>query len=373
MLSVKAYKYRIYPNKKTKKEIDKTIWLCRTLYNAALNERIDEFKLNGKNINYQAQSAGLPFLKEHNDFMANVYSQVLQNVLKRVDTAYQNFFRRVKQGIEKPGFPRFQGVSRYNSFTYPQGGFSMTNNWLSLSKIGKTRVFAHRPLEGKVKTCTIIRKNGKYYVCFSCEVESQELPLTGQAVGIDMGIKVFCATSDGELIESPKTYRKAEKSLKRSQRSVSRKKKGSKRRRKAVLVLAKKHEHVANQRKDIAYKTAHSIFQQYDLIAHEDLNIKGMVKNHRLAKSISDAGWGIFFNILKSKAKQTLGKQVIAVDPRYTSQTCSHCGHVSAENRKDQAHFKCVSCGFDLNADVNAALNIKRLGLSLQGLELAAV
>lgn len=355
---LKAYKYRIYPNQQTKKAIDKTLWLCRTLYNAALNERNDSYQLEGKSLNYYDQANALSFLKENSPCFKLVHSQVLQDVLKRLDKAYQAFFRRVKSG-ETPGFPRFQGKERYNSFTYPQGGYSMIDNKLSLSKIGTVKVKLSRPIEGKIKTCTIIRKNDKYYVCFSCEVEpTAELPLTGQSVGVDMGLVKFYTASNGETYDCPKKYRKAERKLKQLQRSVSRKKKGGKNRRKAVKRLAKQHEHVANQRKDIALKAANELLESYDMIAHEELQVKNMVKNHHLAKSISDAGWGIFFNILESKAKQTLGKKVIAVDPKYTSQTCSKCGHVAADNRKTQAEFKCQSCGFELNADWNAARNI---------------
>lgn len=351
-----CFKYRIYPNRKTKKTIDRTLWLCRTLYNAALNERIDSYKLESKSLNYYDQANSLAFLKENSPCFKQVHSQVLQDVLKRLDKAYQAFFRRVKAG-ETAGFPRFQGKERYNSFTYPQGGYSVVGNKLELSKIGKVRIFLHRPIEGKVKTCTIIRKNGKYYACFSCEVEPYQLPLTGQTVGIDMGIKEFCVTSDGEMIASPKTYRKAERRLKQLQRAVSRKKKGGKNRRKAVKLLAKQHEHVANQRKDIAFKTAKYLLDNYDLIAHEDLNIAGMVKNCHLAKSISDAGWGIFFNILESKAKQTLGKQVIAVDPKYTSQKCSKCGEIVPKKLSVRIH-KCPHCGLEIDRDWNAAINI---------------
>lgn len=355
---LKAFKYRIYPNQAAKKAIDQTLWTCRSLYNAALNERIDEYKFNGKTLNYYDQANSLKFLKENNRYFKMVHSQVLQDVLKRLEKAYQAFFRRVKTG-ETAGFPRFQGKERYNSFTYPQGGYSFVGNRLELSKIGNVKVKLSRPVEGKVKTCTVIRKNDKYYVCFSCEVETtKELHSTGKSVGIDMGLAKFYTDSNGKTKECPKTYRKSEKRLKQLQRQVSKKKKGSKRRKKAVKQLAKQHEHVANQRKDIAFKASKELLDNYDTIVHEDLKIKNMVKNHKLAKSILDAAWGMFFNILESKAKQAPCKRVIAVDPKYTSQTCSNCGHVSAENRKTQADFKCQSCGFELNADWNAAINI---------------
>ena len=353
---IKTFKYRIYPSCSSQKAVDQTLFLCRILYNAALDERNDSYKLENKSLNYYDQANSLSFLKENNPCFKEAHSQVLQDVLKRLDKAYQAFFRRIKTG-ETPGFPRFQSAKRYNSFTYPQGGYSIIGNKLSLSKIGAVRIFLHRPTEGKIKTCTIVRKNDKYYACFSCEVEPKEMPITGKAVGIDVGIKEFCVTSDGEMFESPKTYRKAERKLKQFQRSVSRKKKGSKNRKKAVKQLSKQHEKVANQRKDIAFKTVKYLFEKYDLIVHEDLQIKNMVKNHHLAKSISDAGWGIFFNILESKANANAGKQLIAVDPKNTSQMCSKCAEIVPKKLSVRIH-KCPHCGLEIDRDWNAAINI---------------
>ncbi len=359
---IKAFKYRIYPNRAQRENINKTISLCQQLYNSALEHRICLYKHGGININYYDQAAELKELKQVLPEYKTVYSQVLQDVLKRLDKSYQNFFRRVKQG-ETAGFPRFQSYKRYNSFTYPQSGFSLSGSHLQLSKIGNVKVKLHRPVEGKMKTCTIIRKNDKYYVCFSCEVEPQAIPLTYQDVGIDMGIKEFCITSDSELIPNPKNYRKSEAKFKKQQRAVSRKKKGSNRRKKAVSILANTHEHIANQRKDNAFKVANDLLNKYDTICREDLQINNMVKNHKLAKSISDAGWGIFFNILEQKAKQTLGKRVIAVDPKYTSQICSSCGQIVKKSLAVRTH-KC-DCGLEIDRDVNAAINILRKGLTL--------
>ena len=363
---IKTFKYRIYPNQKTKKTINETIRLCKNLYNIALEQRISCYKQFEKSINYNHQQNELPDLKNEFPEYKEVYSQVLQDVLRRLDKSFDGFFRRVKSGGQA-GFPRFQSSKRYNSFTYAQSGYSVTNNWLELSKIGKARVFFHRTIMGKVKTCTIVRKNGRYYVCFSCEVEAEQLPLTGRSVGIDMGLKDFSITSDGQVFENPRNYRKSEKELKRQQRSVSRKKKGSNRRRKSVMILARKHEHVSNKRLDNAFKVAHELVSDYDTIIREDLQIKNMVKNGHLSKSISDAGWGIFFNVLESKAKQTLGKQVIAVDPRNTSKKCSSCGEMVPKKLSDRVHV-CPKCGLILDRDVNAAINILRLGLSRQGL-----
>ncbi len=300
------------------KVIDETMEICRRLYNDFLFERKFMYEYDKTNITYSWQQDSLPFRKKINPYLQKIHSQVLQDVARRVDKAFKSFFRRVKAG-ETPGYPRFKGLHQYDSFTYPQSGYSIEGNKLKLSQIGSVKIKLHREIEGKVKTCTITCKNGKYYACFSCEVNIKPMPETGKAVGIDMGIADFCVTSDEEFHPAPKTYRKAEKALKRAQRKVSRRKKGSNRRKKAVKELAKAHEKVANQRKDIAHKVVNKLIEKYDILAHEKLQIKNMVKNEHLAKSISDAGWGIFFSILAYKA-ESAGKTVIAVDPKNTSQ-----------------------------------------------------
>ena len=225
------------------------------------------------------------------------------------------------------------------------------------------KVKLHRAIVGKIKTCTIVRKNDRYYVCFTADVEEMAVPLTYQDVGIDMGIKEFCITSDGELMSNPKYYRKTEAMLKKQQQSVSRKKKGSRRRKKAIGVLARTHEHVLNQRRDNACKVAKNLLDKYDTICREDLQIVNMVKNHKLAKSISDAGWGLFFTILDAKAKQVPGKRVIAVDPKFTSQLCSRCKQIVKKSLAVRVH-KC-DCGLEIDRDVNAAINIRNIGLAL--------
>lgn len=356
---LKSYKYRIYPNKQQRQIIDQTISLCQQLYNSALEHRIVLYKGKKISINYHDQAKELKEIKQALPEYQTIYSQVLQDALKRLDKAYQNFFRRVKLG-QTPGFPRFQSYKRYNSFTYPQSGFNLSGSRLQLSKIGDIKIKFHRPILGKIKTCTIICKNDKYYVCFSCEVNAEIIPLTHQDVGIDVGIKEFLATSDGKLIPNPKNYRMAEAKFKKQQRAVSRKKKGSNRRKKAVNILAKTHEHIANQRIDNAFKVANYLFREYDVVYYEDLHINNMVKNHKLAKSISDAGWGLFFSILDATAKQVPGKKAIKVDPRYTSQMCSNCGQIVKKNLSVRIHS--CDCGLIIDRDVNAAKNILQRG-----------
>jgi len=365
---LKTYRYRIYPNNRQKRIIDQTIELCRYLYNCGLEHRILAYRQRRASVYAYQQINELPGIKEVFPDYKNIYSQVLQDVLRRLDKTFSSFFRRVKTG-EKPGFPRYKGENRYHSFTYPQPQENMipANGKVYLPKIGKVKIKLHREIPGNIKTVTVTRRNGKYYACFTVEVESVLLPKTGRTVGIDVGVSAFVATSDGLLVQSPQTYRKAEKSLKALQREVSRRKKGSNRRRKSVQKLASVHEKIANQRKDIAYKTARYLVNNYDLIAHEDLQIKNMVKNHHLAKSIQDSGWGMFFDILAYKAEEA-GKQVVKVNPHNTSQICSGCGHIVKKTLAVRIH-KCPHCGLELDRDINAARNILATALSITGLD----
>jgi len=288
-------------------------------------------------------------------------------VLTRLERAFHAFFRRVKNG-ETPDYPRFQGSSRYHSFTYKQfgNGATLDNGFLLLSKIGRIAVRWSRPLEGTPKTVTISREADGWYVCFSCaNVPLQPLPATGQETGIDLGIEAFATLSTGTRIFAPGWYRKAERALKTAQRRVSRRKKGSNRRRKAVTLLAKAHQKVKRQRQDFHHKTALALVRANDVIYHENLQVRNMVKNHHLAKSISDAGWATFLTILSFKAV-CAGRSVIAVPPAFTSQKCSGCGVLVYKGLSVRWH-SCPECGTSLHRDHNAAKNIERLGQSRRG------
>jgi putative transposase len=293
---------------------------------------------------------------------------VLQDVLARLDKTYQAFFARVKQG-EKAGFPRFHGCNRYHSFTYKEfgNGARFDNGYLVLSKIGRIRVHWSRPIAGTPKTVTISKEADGWYVSISCaDVAAQPLPPTGQETGIDLGIEAFATLANGERIHSPGCYRKAERYLAKCTKRVARRKKGSKRRRKAVHLLAKAHQTVARQRRDFHHKMALALVRQYDIIYHEDLQVCYMVRNRHLAKSISDAGWSAFLAILSFKAASA-GREVIAVDPAYTSQTCSGCGVLVAKGLSTRWHA-CPACGMSLHRDENAARNIQWRGQRLRGL-----
>lgn len=352
---MKAFKYKLRPSKPIAAEFGATLDVCRELYNASIQERRDAYRRTGTGVGFAAQSRQLPEIKAEREDVAGVFSQVLQDVLRRSDKAFAAFFRRVKAS-EKPGHPRFQGKNRYDSFTYPQAGFRLDGDRLHLSKIGSVRLRLSRPVEGRIKTCTIKREADGWYVIFAVEEDrSPYYPPTGEEVGVDVGIEKLATLSTGEGIENPRHLRQAEARLKTAQRKVSRRKRGSRRRRKAVALLAKQHQKVARRRADAHQKAALRLVRAYDRIAFEDLNISGLLKNHHLAKAISDVGWNQFIAIT-SKA-ESAGRRVVKVAAQYTSQDCSGCG---ARVRKTLAvrEHRCIACGLVVHRDHNAALNI---------------
>jgi putative transposase len=363
----KTFKFKLKPTPEQELALDRTLMLCRHVYNAAIEERREAWQKCRVSVGYYQQKAELPGIKEALPEYGEVHSQVLQEVVQRVDRAFQAFFRRVRNG-ETPGHPRFHGRTRYNGFTYPQfvNGATLDNGFLVLSKIGRLAVRWSRPIKGTPKTATISREADGWYVCVSCaDVPMQPLPPTSQETGIDLGLEAFATTSTGERIFHPGWYRRAERMLKTAQRRVSRRKRGSNRRRKAVNLLAKAHQKVRRQRQDFHHKTALSLVRGNDTIYHEDLQTANRLKNHHLAKSISDAGWSAFLSILAAKAAYA-GRRVVAAPPAYTSQTCSGCGVLVAKGLSVRWH-SCPECGSSLHRDHNAAKNRERLGRSLRG------
>ncbi len=349
--------------------MEAVLWRCRTLYNTALEQRITAWQRRRVSVSRYEQEAELKAIREAFPEYAAIHSHVLQDVLARLDRTYQAFFRRIQRG-EKAGFPRFKGRygNRYHSFTYKEfgNGVQLDNGFLVLSKIGRIRVHWSRPIEGTPKTVTVTKEADGWYVSFSyAEVPTQPLPPTGQQTGIDLGLESFATLADGAAIHNPRCYRKAERYLATCQRRVSKRKKGSNRRRKAVCWLAKAHQAVRRQRQDFHHKTALSLVRQYDVIYHEDLQVRNMVKNPHLAKSIGDAGWSGFLTILSFKAANA-GRTVVAVDPAYTSQACSGCGVIVSKGLSVRWH-SCPDCGTSLHRDHNAAKNIEWRGQRLRG------
>jgi putative transposase len=362
------------------------LWRCRTLYNIALEQRISAWQRCRVSVMRYQQEAELKAIREAYPEYAAIHSHVLQDVLARLDKTYQAFFRRVQAG-EKPGFPRFQGRNRYHSFTYKEygNGARLDNGYLVLSKIGRLAVRWSRPIAGTIKTVTISNEADGWYVCFSCvDVPVAPLPLTGRETGIDVGLKVFLIAAEGDAVENPRHYRKAERALKKAQQRVSRRKKGSKRRQKAVAQCAKQHQHVRRQRSDFHHKTALALVRQYDVLyveAIQPANLSrrpapkpdgtggyehnGASRKAGLNKSIQDAGWRHFLTILAYKAA-CAGKRVEAVNPAYTSQDCSGCGERIQISLSVRTHV-CMNCGLMLDRDLNAAKNILWRGQRLRG------
>lgn len=381
---IKAFKYRLYPNKEQTEKLQWVLRRCCDLYNAALQERKWAYVYDKKTVNYYDQSAQMTDLKEAFPEYKDIPIVVLRDPLQRVEKAMKAFFRRIKAG-ETPGYPRFKSKSRYDSFTYVQaGGFSLTHDsHVCLSKIGTIKVKFHRSIEGRVKTCTIKREGTQWYIVFACEVEAETLPVSYEDIGIDLGVTHFAALSDGTFIDNPRYYRKGEKTLERRQQVLSRKKRGSHRREKAKRLVVRAHHKVKNQRRDFLHKASRKLVNRYQVVVFEDLQTANLVKRPKpkqdaetgqylpngasakagLNKSINDAGWAEFVSMCTYKAAEA-GRAVLQVNPKYTSQICSGCGQVRKKSLDERWHS--CECGCELDRDHNAAINILRLGQSLQ-------
>ncbi len=358
----KTYKYKLQPTAQQAGTMAFVLRRCRELYNAALEERREAWRRCAVSITAASQGAQLPDIKQARPEYRDIHSQVLQDVLTRLDRAFHAFFRRVKTGAT-PGYPRFKGSIRYTSFTYKQfgNGATLDHGVLVLSKIGRIAVRWSRPLEGTPKTVTISQEADGWYACFSCaDVPIKPLPCTGEETGIDLGLESFATLANGKPMENPRIFHVAQMNLKRAQRRVSRRQKGSTRRRKAVTLLAKAHAKVRRARQHFHHKAALALVRQYDTIYHESLQVTNLLKNHHLAKAIADVGWGTFLRILSFKAAEA-GKAVVAVNPAFTSQVCSGCGGLVVKGLSVRWHA-CPNCGTSLHRDHNAALNILRRG-----------
>ena len=374
-----AYQYRLRPTPSQVATLSNWLDLLRRQYNYRLGEWFNWYEQNRCDINACPLICHLPELKDNPDFYsqkrdlvnskvlfpeyADIHSQVLQNCIARVKKTFDRWLKGDING-KKSGKPRFKGVGRYRSFTFPQVKQDcIQGKFIKLPSFGNIKLIQHRPLPDgfKIKTATIIQKVDGWYVILSLEdasvpVLSPDAPLMENTIGIDMGLKSFLTDDSGEEVAIPQHYRKAEKRLKRLQRGLSRKKKGSTRRKKAIQRVSKAHLKVSNQRKDFHYKTAQKLLQQGKHVAHEKLNIKGLART-RMAKSVNDAGWNQFLQILSIKAEKT-GLMAIAVNPNGTSQDCSGCG-VKVKKELSERWHSCPRCGCELDRDHNAAINIK--------------
>ena len=359
----RTYKFRLYPT--TPQQVTFTQWLttCRCVYNNALAKRKDAWKNHQHAVSYYEQASHLKAAKQTNSLLKAVHSQVLQDTLRRLDKTFCNFFRRIKKG-EKAGYPRFKGTYRYDSFTYPQSGFALNyhHKKLRLSKIGDITIKLHRPIpsEGVIKTCTITRDVDHWYACFAVALPDPA-PGTQQraiksAIGVDVGLKSLLTLHTGDTIDNPRWLRNSEKQLAKEQRRKDRKAKGSHNRHKQNRKVARVHRKIHHQRKDFHHKLSRKLVDSYDLIVYEKLTITNLVKNHHVAKSISDAGWGQLMRFTEYKAEEA-GTVVEYVSAYNTTQLCSRCGKLVPKTLATRIH-RCPHCGLVLARDHNSAITI---------------
>ncbi len=354
------FRYRLYPSKAQTKILEEQLELCRLAHNRLLDKCKRQYKEKGKIPSQFDLNNLLITLKRLRPEFSRVHSQVLQNISKRIKDGYTSFSARRRAGL-KAGLPRFKKFGRYKSITYPQSGFKVEGARLLLSKIGAIQIRKHREIRGQIKTLSVKRMpSGKWYACFSCMVNLLLGERAFEDVGIDVGLNSYAVLSDGTRIENPRFYKKSEKRLAHLQRGVSRKVRGSRNWVKAKVKVTRLHEKIVNRRADFLHKASRKIADTSETVYVEDLKIGNMVRNHSLAKSISDAGWGRFIRMIAYKA-ESAGGRVIPVNPRNTTQMCSRCGERVEKTLSDRMH-ECPICGLVLDRDRNAALNILARG-----------
>jgi putative transposase len=367
---------RLYPTIAQTAALDHALHVTRHLYNALLQERRDAWRLRKVCLTAKMQYAELTDLRAESIHLRSVYRECEDAVLRRLDIAYAAAFSRMKRG-EKAGFPRFKGFARFRQITFPHGDrcikLDADQRRVRIPGVGSVKLRKGRIIP-PFKRVWIVRKNDRWYAQFECDRSVEPLPATHAHIGLDRGVTVLLATSDGALIENPAFFKTSRLRLERAQRVVAKRKKNGRNRRKAIIKLARIHETIKNQRRDHAHKESRRIVNAYDVIALEDLNLRTMTRSAKgtiaspgrnvaaksgLNRALLDAGFGQIARLIAEKA-ESAARTIIHVDPRYTSQTCSKCDHVASENRHGIG-FLCVACGHTEHADVNAAKNILKL------------
>jgi putative transposase len=362
----RSFRFRLYPTAEQVRVLAAQLDLHRELYNAALEERREAWRMRRQSVTYIDQERQVTDVRRARPEVASCSYRALGHTLRRVDHAFKGFYRRVRSG-QKAGLPRFQSAGRFDSMeTSANNGAALRRHGIRWFGGGEIKAKFHRPIEGTPKTIRIKREGHRWFVIVACsEVPAKPLPKTGHDLGIDLGIRVFLARSDGEQVANPRTYERSMDELAAASRVLARGVKGSNRRRKARARLAETHRRVARRRRDFQHKTALALVRDADTIAVEDLKPARMVHANRgLSRSIHSAGWGGFLSILSDKA-ECAGRELVRVPPRFTSQTCAECGVRDPASREGQA-FRCTACGHVADADTNAAINVLRAGAALR-------